>query len=46
VVNHAPGSAAARDFRHLAKEVLELSPLTQVSGGSPFFLSRLLDMGL
>jgi flagellar biosynthesis protein FlhG len=46
VVNHAPGSAAARDFRQLAKHALELGPLSQITGGTPFFLTRLLDLGL
>jgi flagellar biosynthesis protein FlhG len=41
VVQFAPGSAAARDFRLLAEATRRLNPLDQTSGGIQFFMERL-----
>jgi flagellar biosynthesis protein FlhG len=40
VLEHAPGSAAARDFRHLAEQIGQWPPLTQASGRLQFFMDR------
>ena len=40
VVEHAPGSAAARDFRKLAECVEKLPDLAHASGRLQFFLDR------
>lgn len=40
VLEYAPGSAAARDFRRLAQAVRDLPALDQASGGLQFFLER------
>lgn len=41
VLEHAPGSAGARDFRTLAAEVEALPPLTELSGRMQFFANRI-----
>lgn len=41
VLEHAPGSAAARDFRGLAEAVEELPALERTSGRLQFFMQRL-----
>ena len=43
VLDHAPGSAAARDFRRLADSVEQLPKLPQLSGGIQFFVERLVQ---
>ena len=45
VLQHAPGSAAARDFRALAQNLEELGPQTGVSGRLQFFMRRMLQGG-
>jgi flagellar biosynthesis protein FlhG len=45
VLEHAPGSAAARDFRNMATEVEQLPPCEQTSGGIQFFIERLVGRG-
>ena len=40
VLEHAPGSAAARDFRHLAEHIEQWPALTQASGRLQFFMDR------
>lgn len=42
VISHSPGSAAARDFRKLAKEVGMLPINDPISGGLQFFVERML----
>lgn len=42
VVEHAPGSAAARDFRRLAQAVTALPPIHNASGRIQFFMERML----
>ena len=42
VISHSPGSAAARDFRKLAKEVGVLPIKDPISGGLQFFVERML----
>ena len=42
VVQHAPGSAAARDFRRLAQAVTALPPIHNASGRIQFFMERML----
>jgi len=41
VLELAPGSAGARDFRRLAEAVRGLPPLVQATGGLQFFVERL-----
>ena len=43
VMTHAPGSAAARDFRKLAKEVALLPPVHSGDGGLQFFIERMVS---
>lgn len=45
VLQHAPGSAAARDFRALAQSVDELAHQSVPSGRMQFFMHRLLQGG-
>lgn len=40
VLDHAPGSAAARDFRHLAEHIEQLPAGVQASGRLQFFMDR------
>ena len=42
VVQHAPGGAAARDFRRLAQAITALSPIHNASGRIQFFMERML----
>ncbi|MEY2994040.1 MAG: Flagellum site-determining protein YlxH [Pseudomonadota bacterium] len=42
VLDHAPGSAASRDFRNLAQAVTALPPITHASGRIQFFVERML----
>jgi len=42
VVEYAPGSAAARDFRHLAQALEALPPIHHASGRIQFFMERML----
>ncbi len=42
VLQFAPGSAAARDFRALAQSISELAPVNQTSGRVQFFMQRML----
>ena len=42
VMELAPGTAAARDFRRLAELCTQLRPIDQPSGGLQFFMERLL----
>ncbi len=41
VMEFAPGSAGARDFRKLAESVRSLPPVTEATGGLQFFVERL-----
>jgi len=41
VVEFAPGSAGARDFRRLAEITRQLPPIEHASGGLQFFVERL-----
>lgn len=43
VVEFAPSSPAARDFRRLARAVMQWSPLPGPSGGLQFFMERLMQ---
>lgn len=45
VLEHAPGSAAARDFRLLAESIDQLPPIEQASGRIQFFMERMLQPG-
>lgn len=45
VLQYAPGSAAARDFRALAQSLDELEPQTGVLGRLQFFMRRMLQGG-
>jgi hypothetical protein len=45
VLTHAPGSAAARDFRLLAEQVDQLAPVEQPSGRIQFFMEHMLRTG-
>jgi hypothetical protein len=40
VLEFAPTSASSRDFRHLAKSVIDLPPVAPPSGGLQFFMER------
>jgi flagellar biosynthesis protein FlhG len=42
VLDYAPGSAAARDFRALAEAVTQLPPIQSASGRMQFFMERML----
>jgi flagellar biosynthesis protein FlhG len=42
VLEHAPGSAAARDFRRLAQAISALPPIHNASGRIQFFMERML----
>lgn len=42
VIEFAPGSGGARDFRRLAESVRQLQPLTEADGGLQFFVERLI----
>ena len=42
VLEFAPGSAAARDFRTLAELITQLPPIEQASGRLQFFMGRML----
>ena len=42
VIEFAPGSAAARDFRALAELVTQMPPIEQASGRQQFFMGRML----
>ena len=42
VMEYAPGSGGARDFRRLAEASSQLPPIAQPSGGVEFFVERLL----
>jgi flagellar biosynthesis protein FlhG len=42
VVQHAPGSGAARDFRRLAQATTALPPIHNASGRIQFFMERML----
>jgi flagellar biosynthesis protein FlhG len=42
VLDYAPGSAAARDFRALADAIDQLSPVDEPSGRMQFFAERML----
>ena len=42
VLEFAPGSAAARDFRMLAELITQLPPIEQASGRLQFFMGRML----
>jgi flagellar biosynthesis protein FlhG len=42
VMEMAPGTAAARDFRRLAELCTQLRPIDHPSGGLQFFMERLL----
>jgi flagellar biosynthesis protein FlhG len=42
VVQHSPGSAAARDFRRLAQAVMAMPPIHIASGRIQFFMERML----
>jgi flagellar biosynthesis protein FlhG len=44
VLDYAPGSAAARDFRALAEAVSRLPPVQSASGRTQFFLERMLSV--
>jgi flagellar biosynthesis protein FlhG len=44
VLEFAPGSAAARDFRLLADAIMQLPPVTQASGRQQFFMERMLRL--
>jgi flagellar biosynthesis protein FlhG len=44
VLEYAPGSAAARDFRLLADAIMQLPPVTQASGRQQFFMERMLRL--
>jgi len=44
VLEYAPGSAAARDFRLLAEAITQLPPVTQASGRLQFFMERMLHL--
>ncbi len=41
VLEFAPGSAGARDFRRLAESVRQLPPVLEANGGLQFFVERL-----
>jgi len=43
VLELAPGTAAARDFRRLAELTTELRPIQGPSGGIQFFMQRLMQ---
>jgi flagellar biosynthesis protein FlhG len=43
VMEFAPGSAGARDFRRLAATTEHLPPLAQAAGGLQFFVERLVQ---
>jgi flagellar biosynthesis protein FlhG len=43
VMELAPGTAAARDFRRLAELCAQLHPIDQASGGLQFFMERLIQ---
>ena len=43
VMELAPGTAAARDFRRLAELCTQLRPIDHPSGGLQFFMERLLQ---
>lgn len=43
VLEHAPGSAGARDFRRLAEATRQLDAVTTASGGLEFFVERLVQ---
>jgi flagellar biosynthesis protein FlhG len=42
VLEFAPGSVAARDFRLLAELITQLPPIEQASGRLQFFMGRML----
>jgi flagellar biosynthesis protein FlhG len=42
VLDFAPGSVAARDFRTLAEQITQLPPIEQASGRLQFFMGRML----
>jgi flagellar biosynthesis protein FlhG len=44
VLDYAPGSAAARDFRALAEAVTQLPPVQSASGRMQFFMERMLHV--
>lgn len=44
VLDYAPGSAAARDFRGLAEAVDQLPPIQSASGRMQFFMERMLHV--
>lgn len=46
VVQFAPGSAAARDFRLLAEATRRLKPIEHASGAIQFFMERLVRRGV
>ena len=41
VMEFAPGSTGARDFRRLAESVRQMAPITEATGGLQFFVERL-----
>ena len=43
VMEYAPGSAAARDYRRLAEACTQLHPMDHPSGGLQFFMERLVQ---
>ena len=43
VMEHAPGTGAARDFRRLAELCTQLRPLDHATGGLQFFMERLIQ---
>jgi flagellar biosynthesis protein FlhG len=45
VLEFAPGSTGARDFRRLAESVRQMPPITEATGGLQFFVERLVGRG-
>ena len=45
VLEFAPGSTGARDFRRLAESVRQMAPITEATGGLQFFVERLVGRG-
>lgn len=43
VMEHSPGTGAARDFRRLAELCTQLRPLVDATGGLQFFMERLIQ---
>jgi hypothetical protein len=43
VLEFAPGSSGARDFRRLAEATRQLEPVEQPSGGLEFFVERMVQ---